>query len=63
MNEQEYGMCNICKKEKVLQRKYYYYGIKCECHSPEHFEIVFHCLDCAPKAPEKTTIHIKPKVK
>lgn len=55
------GKCQICGKENVpLKRKYYYYGLKCECHSPEHFEIVEHCKDCIPKPPKKTTISIKP---
>lgn len=55
------GKCDICGKENVeLERKYYYYNIKCECHSPQHFEIVDHCKACIPKPPKKTTIYIEP---
>lgn len=55
-----YGKCDVCGKESNLNRKYFYYGIQCECHSPEHFEIVEHCDDCVPVAPERTRITIKP---
>lgn len=55
-----YGKCDICGKEANLTRKYYKYGIKCECHSPEHFEIVEHCSECTPVAPDRTAITIKP---
>lgn len=55
------GTCDVCGKEHVeLRRKYYYYGIKCQCHSPEHFEIVEHCKDCEPIPPSKTVISIQP---
>lgn len=57
----EIGKCSICSKTGIqLIRKYYHYGIKCECHSPDHFEIVFHCKDCVPVPPESTLVHIKP---
>jgi len=57
----EIGWCDICNKPDVqLIRKYYNYDIKCECHSPNHFEIVWHCKDCKPTPPEKTTVCIKP---
>lgn len=55
-----FGKCDICGKEANLNRKYFYYGIKCECHSPEHFEIVEHCSECTPKPPKRTTITIQP---
>lgn len=55
----EFGRCDICKKEDILQRKYYYYGILCECHSPYHFEIVHHCKDCEPKEPLITNVRLK----
>ena len=61
MGDVEVDICDICGEKHTLQRKYYYYGIKCQCHSPEHFEIVRHCSTCIPKPPEKTTIHITPK--
>lgn len=60
MAEQLYSKCEICGEEGVLRRKYFYYDIKCECHSPRHFEMVEHCILCIPKEPEKTTVYIKP---
>lgn len=59
MGEQEQGICNICHKEKILQREYYHYDIKCECHSPKHFECVKYCNNCIPTEPEETKITIK----
>ena len=59
MGEIEHGKCDICKKIRDLQRKYYYYDIKCECHSPNHFELVSHCKDCEPKEPVKTRVTFK----
>lgn len=35
----EFGKCDYCGKETTVQRKYYHYDIKCDCHSPNHFEI------------------------
>lgn len=58
--EIEFGYCDYCGKECDIHRKYYYYGIKCECHSQEHFEIVFYCNDCKPKSPRRTSIALKP---
>jgi hypothetical protein len=52
----EFGKCEICGKEGPLERKYYYYGNTCECHSPVHFEIVRHCKDCKPKEPMETKV-------
>ena len=60
MGEMEYGVCDICGCQDVLSRTYYYYNIKCECHSPEHFEIVSTCPRCEPRPPEKTRISIRP---
>ena len=60
MSEVEYGPCDICKHVKELSRKYYHYDIKCECHSPKHFELIRYCSDCTPKQPIKTTINITP---
>ena len=59
--EREINYCSICGNKKEVQRTNYYYGIKCECHSPEHFEIVWHCKDCEPKEPEKTKITLTRK--
>jgi hypothetical protein len=55
----EYGICDICKKEAILQRTYFRYDIKCECHSPYHFEMIRHCNNCIPKEPLITNITIK----
>lgn len=55
----EVGKCEVCGKEAVLQRTYYRYPIKCECHSPEHFELVRHCRDCVPKEPTYTRITVR----
>jgi hypothetical protein len=56
------GKCNMCGKRAQLTRKYYHYDIKCECHSPKHFEIVWHCKNCTPKPPEKMTITMEPSL-
>jgi hypothetical protein len=58
--EVEYGKCEYCGKTGVLSRTYFHYDLKCECHSPNHFEIVYHCVSCLPKAPIRTTVYIKP---
>ena len=58
--EQEYGTCDICGCQDTLSRTYYYYNIKCECHSPEHFEIVMTCPKCKPVPPKKTSVEMKP---
>ena len=60
MGDVEFGKCDCCGNEDFLQRKYFYYAIKCECHSPEHFEIVSHCKNCIPTWPKITNITIKP---
>jgi hypothetical protein len=62
MAQGEYGKCEICGKESNLIRKYYYYSIKCECHSNWHFEVVRHCEKCNPKPPEKTLIYVSPVI-
>jgi hypothetical protein len=60
MNCIEHGKCDVCGKERGLNRVTYHYGIKCECHSPDHFEIVRHCSDCKPKPPRKTWVTMAP---
>lgn len=55
----EFGKCDICHQDKPLQRTYYRYPIKCECHGPEHFELVRHCTNCVPQEPKETKIIIK----
>ena len=59
MGDVLFGRCDCCGKETDVQRKYFYYAIKCECHSPEHFEIVSYCKNCVPVAPKITNITIK----
>lgn len=60
MAEIEYGKCEICGKEGPLQRTYFRYpDIKCECHSPYHFDLVIHCDECVPTQPEYTKISVR----
>jgi hypothetical protein len=59
MGDIEFGNCDTCKKEAELNRVYYRYDIKCECHSPNHFEIVRHCKDCKSKEPLETRVKFK----
>ena len=59
MGEQEYGKCDLCGKESVLARTYFDYPIKCECHSPRHFEMVKHCDDCVPKMPKDIKVKLR----
>lgn len=51
MGDCEYGKCEICGKDNNLIRTYFHYNIKCDCHSPMHFEMIRHCQDCIPKEP------------
>lgn len=57
----EYGKCEICGKEAPLQRTYFRYNIKCECHSPNHFDLVIHCKDCVPTRPKETKVILSTK--
>lgn len=52
------GTCEICHTENVILRRTYfrYENIKCECHSPYHFDLIDHCYDCIPKIPSKTIV-------
>lgn len=59
MSDSEYGICKVCKKQGPLARTFFYYKIKCECCSPNHFVSVWHCPDCIPVEPTTTIIHIK----
>ena len=54
--EVQFGKCDICKKQTIVESKFYYYGFKCDCHSPEHFERVNYCKDCVPKKPPYTKV-------
>jgi hypothetical protein len=55
----EHGKCEVCGIEGPLDRTYFRYAIQCECHSPQHFELVRHCKNCVPKEPKETKITIK----
>lgn len=52
----EYGKCEVCGKEASLGRTYWYYPVKCDCHTPTHFELVRHCNECKPVEPKQTMI-------
>ena len=54
--ETQFGKCDICKKQTFVESKFYHYGFKCDCHSPEHFERVNYCKDCIPKKPPHTKV-------
>jgi len=56
MGECEFGKCKICGKETTLTRTYFHYDIECECHSPNHFDVVIHCQECIPEKPRETKI-------
>lgn len=55
----EFGRCDICGEDKLINRQYYYYDIKCECHSPNHAEIVYYCNNCKPVEPKLTNVLLK----
>ena len=57
--EIEVSKCEICGKENVqVNRKYYYYEIKCGCHFPYHFELIRHCKDCEPRPPRDIKVQL-----
>lgn len=53
------GKCMYCMRMSNLERTYFHFNIKCECHSPNHFESVEHCVACKPKMPSFTSILLK----
>ena len=55
----EYGECELCGRDAQLYRTYWRYNIKCECHSPSHFEMKVHCATCTPAEPINTKIILK----
>ena len=57
----EIGNCSMCGKKGPVKRTYYRYDIKCSCHSPNHFEIVWACSGCIPKEPSSTNIVMNTK--
>lgn len=51
------GKCGCCGKVGVpLNRNYFNYPIKCECHSPNHYVVINHCNKCTPVEPKYTTV-------
>ena len=61
--EVEYNVCDVCGKENSVQRKYYYYPIKCSCcnnRDSYHFEMVKYCSDCTCEPPYRISVVIKP---
>ena len=59
--ESEWSKCDYCGIEGHINRAYYRYDIKCECHSPQHMEVVFHCNECVPTEPTQTKLTINTK--
>lgn len=57
----ESGKCQYCDYEGPINRTYFRYDINCECHSPQHFEIVWHCNNCEPVEPIQTKLTINTK--
>lgn len=54
MNSVEFTKCDICGKQDVVLRQYYYYRIPCECCiGDRHFEIVRYCKECTPVPPRR----------
>jgi hypothetical protein len=60
--EVEHNKCDICGFIGAVNRKYYHYPIKCECHSPQHFELVIHCNNCIPTEPTVTKLTVKTEI-
>lgn len=57
--EMEFGTCEICGRESYLTRTSFKYDIKCECHSPYHFDLFIHCAACKPTKPKETKVILK----
>ena len=53
------GTCELCGKTDVVLSKTYfkYSNIKCGCHAPQHFEVIYHCKDCKPVEPMTTVVY------
>ena len=65
MGDIEFGCCEVCGKETVLERTLFIYDVRCDCCGcvregrPCHFEIVRHCSDCPAPMPVKISPLIK----
>jgi hypothetical protein len=48
------GTCCICNAENInlIRTNFKYENIKCECHSPYHFILFDHCINCEPEEPK-----------
>ena len=55
----EFGKCDVCGNENELTRTVFRYDIKCEYHSPYHFESFSPCERCEPLEPLKTQVKLK----
>lgn len=55
------GICCLCGDmvDKLIRTTFKYGDIKCECHSPYHFELFDHCKDCKPKTPVEVKITLR----
>lgn len=62
MSDAEVGYCDICHKKMNLNRKYYYYGLECQCCGSKygHFEIIKYCNNCTPEPPKWITVDMQP---
>ena len=61
MSEQELAGCQVCGKYGPVLRHYYHYDVYCDCcNGDQHFEYVYHCDGCVPRAPTKIGIILNP---
>lgn len=63
MGDCEFSKCDVCGQDAHVDRKYYYYDVKCDCCNSKdspHFEIVRHCVKCEPKPPRRISLSLKP---
>ena len=66
MGELEFDKCEICGKETIVERTYFFYPIHCECcgrkdenGQDQHFVRIKHCTKCVPTIPEKFTVRVR----
>lgn len=66
MGELEFDKCEICGKEIIVERTYFFYPIHCECcgskdenGKDQHFVRIKHCTKCVPTIPEKFTVRVR----
>ena len=51
--EIDMDFCEFCGNYSQVERTYFHYPIKCECHNNGHFVLIRHCKDCVPSLPTK----------